>query len=657
MRLLAALKAFLASTVIIGARAAQDINGKPILALGDDVPVDTPGTYWTPLHACPQPCGDLEPEKWTVYNSVQRLSACTEPMMLDFALHNSLKDENVVKIHACTVGNSAKQQDAVVGSTSFIPRRSFASPTECFSNAEVNSISLSINGEGRAGRRADDALLALEILKSAMQNSACGDLTTFVYTNGTVLGMYSGAGIDKLTLISLAKQLTDLIKSGGALEHMQSGVCDGDRNALQIAGISMNTEGNIATVQQDVVSWSKAKCPEIRFAIREVPNFKVQEQKYGVFHHSNRTSLSQTLFNATHPAKTLFARDDCRVITIVSGDTCGKLADRCGISAADFTKYNSGDDFCSTLSPDGRVCCSPGDLPDIRPKKNSDGSCASYLVNSGDDCPTLAGKNGLKTSDIEEFNKGTTWGWNGCEHLLASMNICLSEGDPPMPAPIDNAVCGPQKPGSTRPTDGTFIGNVNPCPLNACCNIWGQCGISGDFCVEKRGPLGNPGTAPPGVNGCVSSCGMGITNDREPPQHGYGRVGYYETWNMDRPCLNLPVAGANTDSSYTIIHWAFAEINSDWTVKINDPHSQWDDFKTLKGVKRVLSFGGWGYSTDPSTYDILRQAMSPANRATFAKNIVNFVNKEGLDGVDFDWEYPGVSIVLLDLLIQSLIKK
>lgn len=645
MRLFTALEAVLAAAALHGVRAAQDITGKPILALGHDVPVDTPGTYWTPLHACPQPCDSANPEKWTVYNSVQRLSACKEPMVLDFALHNSLKDGDVVKIHACAVGNSTKQQDAIVGSASFIPKRSIASSAKCLDATEENSVSLSINGAGQSNHHADDALLALQTLQTRIQKAQCGDVVQFVYANRTAIGLYSGAAIDKVTITSLVRQMADLIKSQGAVQHMHSEICDGDRNSLQIAGISINTQGDLAAVQQDVALWSKAKCAESRGSIRRIPSFKVQEQRHGMLHHSNRTSFNQTSFNATHTPKKLFVRDDCRVVPIVAGDTCGKLADRCGISPADFTKYNPDDDFCSTLSPYGRACCSPGDLPDIRPKKNADGTCATYLVKSGDDCPTLAGKNGLKTSDIEDFNKGTTWGWNGCEHLLASMNICLSDGLPPMPAPIENAVCGPQKPNSTRPTDGRFIGNINPCPLNACCNIWGQCGISGDFCVEERGPLGNPGTAPPGVNGCVSSCGMGITNDREYPQHGdFGRVGYYETWNMDRDCLRLPVAGANTDSSYTIIHWAFAEVNSDWSVRINDPHSQWDDFKALRGVKRVLSFGGWGYSTDPGTYDVLRQAMSPTNREIFAKNIVNFINKEGLDGVDFDWEYPGVII-------------
>lgn len=60
--------------------------------------------------------------------------------------------------------------------------------------------------------------------------------------------------------------------------------------------------------------------------------------------------------------------------------------------------------------------------------------------------------------------------------------------------------------------------------------------------------------------------------------------------------------------------------------------------------KKIISFGGWGYSTEPATYDLLRQAMSPANRDKFATNVAKFVADNGLDGVDFDWEYPGVSM-------------
>lgn len=52
-----------------------------------------------------------------------------------------------------------------------------------------------------------------------------------------------------------------------------------------------------------------------------------------------------------------------------------------------------------------------------------------------------------------------------------------------MPNAITNAVCGPQIANTKRPTDGTTLSNLNPCPLNVCCNVWGQCGTLENFCT------------------------------------------------------------------------------------------------------------------------------------------------------------------------------
>lgn len=81
----------------------------------------------------------------------------------------------------------------------------------------------------------------------------------------------------------------------------------------------------------------------------------------------------------------------------------------------------------------------------------------------------------------------------------------------------------------------------------------------------------------------------------------------------------------------------------DWSVKITGDHNQWDGFKRLSGVKKVISFGGWGYSTEAGTYNILRQAMGPQNRNAFVTKLSQFLNEQDLDGVDIDWEYPGAT--------------
>ncbi|KAK3939523.1 hypothetical protein QBC46DRAFT_459640 [Diplogelasinospora grovesii] len=562
-----------------------------------------------PLYPCPVACADLPASNWT-------------PLLFDFALYNPLHS---------TI--NALKRDA----------------------AQETSSTLELLQSGAdLGESKDSAVsTALQKLSSHFHdgndgNAPCAETVMFGYHQGVVAGIYLGPSFGKATVSSVMDRLLEQVHSGSATT-VTAQLCGEGRNAHHVFGMVVNTAGNITAVQNIVKDWNEAKCLTDFDTKSELNDITVWENPRGLGPFPSITSNGTIASNFTRRASERAAQrsaalrtrqsDTCTTEKVVSGDSYGALASRCGISGADFTRYNPDPNFCSTLQPGQLVCCSSGSLPDVRPKPNEDGSCASHLVVSGDTCSALAGSNGLKLEDIEKFNNGTTWGWYGCNKLLTDMYICLSEGKPPMPYPIQNAVCGPTKPGSTPPTGTQELKDLNPCPLNACCNLWGQCGISGDFCTEKASASGNPGTS--GLqNGCVSNCGMEIKNKDAAPA-SYGRVGYYETWNFNRPCLNMRVDSANTDGSYTVIHWAFAEVNTaDWSVKITDDFNQWDKFKKIQ-AKKVISFGGWGYSTEPETYDVLRQAMTLAHRDAFVSSIASFLSNEGLDGVDFDWEYPG----------------
>jgi chitinase len=253
---------------------------------------------------------------------------------------------------------------------------------------------------------------------------------------------------------------------------------------------------------------------------------------------------------------------------------------------------------------------------------------------SGDSCSTIAATYDLTLDDLADFNNNT-WGWMGCTDLQAQSLICLSTGTPPMPAAIPNAVCGPQKPGTSPPAAEVDLASLNPCPLNACCDIFGQCGTTPDFCTITESPTGAPGTAAIGTYGCISNCGTDIVVGSAPAE--YINMGYFEAFNLGRPCLNMLITSMDL-SSYTHIHLAFAVATTDFEVDVSAIQTQFDSFISMSGFKKIVSIGGWSFSTDPSTYSIFRDAVTAANQDTFVANIVTFVEEYGLDGIDIDWE-------------------
>lgn len=102
-------------------------------------------------------------------------------------------------------------------------------------------------------------------------------------------------------------------------------------------------------------------------------------------------------------------------------------------------------------------------------------------------------------------------------------------------------------------------------------------------------------------------------------------------------------------SEYTHIHFAFANVTrGDFKVELTDPSvkEQFEIFKRMKNIKKIVSLGGWAFSTEPGSFSVLREAVLPANREKFKNNLISFMNDHDLDGIDLDWEYPGVSIRL-----------
>lgn len=133
----------------------------------------------------------------------------------------------------------------------------------------------------------------------------------------------------------------------------------------------------------------------------------------------------------------------CSYIQAQPNDGCWSLAQRCNITEANLTTYNSAPNFCNNIKVGEYVCCSSGSLPDFAPQPYANGTCYTYAVQHNDTCYSIATANQMNETVIPAVNN-ETWGWTGCQDLQLGQRICLSTGTPPFPAPVANAVCGPQ---------------------------------------------------------------------------------------------------------------------------------------------------------------------------------------------------------------------
>ncbi|KAL4944609.1 hypothetical protein BDV06DRAFT_220125 [Aspergillus oleicola] len=570
------------------------------------------------IKPCPEACSlSGNPFDWIQYHSMEHLAQCKEPMLLDLSLYNDLsKADSHHTILACTPDTEREEE----GNSDNVRRRATSKI-----NYEEDSLSLQLASWGQSTRNSEDTG-SIETLLQTMQvwlgqSSQDRQFHILGQYGKTTAGLYVGprfsrADAGKVVVQKTLQLMEDNTAPLSALQNCGSGAQD-------TIGIAISTNGDISSIQKILGKWRDGECPSDSDSNTEVSDITVP-----------KAPTTVAISGLRRRAPVLRARAaTCETTQVELGDSCAVLAERCGISGDDFMDYND-DDLCSTLVEGQYVCCSEGDLPDFSPDPFDNGTCYTHQVETGESCASLAAEWSLEQEDLETFNEDT-WGWRGCENLQASLNICLSKGDPPFPAPIPNAICGPQVPGTENPGNSSSAewALLNPCPLNACCNINGWCGINPEFCEYEDS--GAPGT---GV--CVSNCGTEVVNDDIAPDQ-FSKVGYFLASNLNRECLTMS-AYEIKGSDYTHIQFAFGNIKDDFSIGLMEgDEQQFAYFKTMRSLKRVISFGGWDFSTFPDTYHIFRNGVKEENRETFAQNVVDFVEEHDLDGVDFDWEYPG----------------
>jgi len=679
------------------ADAAINLDGsqavRPVFA-DDPSPIADPITYIPDQHDCPLPC-DVDytnVHKWTPYNSVDRLRRCSLPMLLQFSLFHPLDSpQSSVLIRSCTLGTDAA--DAGDRTVAHAVSMQISNPKDgadlveasldvapaCAIRGKETKAQLALSQSGSAGFNGEIAGLLDGMKKYFDAKDNCDETVVYAYQKQTVASLYIGPGLGKSTVASALDSVSSRFQARQSLANRTvAQICGGGRRPATVFGLSIDTAGDLAGTQKAALGWSRGECatsagssPLLQQETLDVKVFDIASAPL-MAEGWNGTSTNGTWSTPLHrrgsasgPKSRLGVfskRATCRYIQVKDGDGCASLASKCGIRGADFMSFNEPKEkpkdpktpgLCESLHSDDYVCCSAGDPYVASPKAavpapNSDGTCVTYEIRATDTCDKLSRQYHLTVAQIESFNKGKTWGWTECKGMMRGLNMCLSPGTPPLPPAQQGTECGPRVPGTQRPTDSkTKMENLNPCPLKACCSNWGFCGPFPEHCDVHAPEGAGPGSTLPGfVSTCISNCGTEIKQNSGPPA-AFSRIGYYESWNLNRKCLWLKAENANTDGTYTHIHWGFAEIDPNtWKVAIKDPYNQWEAFKRLPNVKRIVSFGGWAYSTEAATFNIIRRAIIN-NRETFAANLAQFVTEQGLDGVDIDWEYPGVRLCAL----------
>jgi len=112
----------------------------------------------------------------------------------------------------------------------------------------------------------------------------------------------------------------------------------------------------------------------------------------------------------------------------------------------------------------------------------------------------------------------------------------------------------------------------------------------------------------------------------------YRLVGYVAGWEKA-----TPIAA----EKLTAINYAFAHI-SDGRVVLDQPDAA-ETLKRLHALRMrnprlqiLVSVGGWGADGFSDA------ALTDASRLAFAQSATEMIAKHGLDGIDLDWEYPGL---------------
>ncbi|KAI9328733.1 glycosyl hydrolases family 18-domain-containing protein [Obelidium mucronatum] len=195
--------------------------------------------------------------------------------------------------------------------------------------------------------------------------------------------------------------------------------------------------------------------------------------------------------------------------------------------------------------------------------------------------------------------------------------------NPPTQPPALGAVCYPKFVSGKKYSKGAIV-SVNGINYEAKFETGNDPSAAGDWSDWNK----------------LNSCDVNTLKPR--PYTTPGMIGYWANWAAyTRPQTRIDLLDL---SGFTAVNYAFLNAMPDGSLKSFDDWADFLHISRLTGTVRakypnlrtLISIGGWSGSISFSTI-----AKSDSATDAFVKNVQKYLNDNGFDGVDIDWEHPG----------------